>query len=612
MPALYLDKAAACEHISKEARAKVIEYLSWDPRPETQKETAELLEKAASPDVAKQIENRFLKRLEFGTAGLRGAMGCGFNCMNDLTVIQASQGVATYFLQQYGSEECARRGVVLGFDGRHNSQRYAHATAAVFLSKGFKVYLNSKVTATPMNPYAVVLYGVGGIQVTASHNPKNDNGYKLYAANGAQIIPPMDSDIAALILANLKPWDEAMALLDATTGMLRDVLKVTDPYDAIFASYMDNLTKELLLNKEAIAQSDLKIVYTAMHGVGYPFVKEILERFGYTKNLHVVEQQKLPDPEFSTVSFSNPEEKGALDLAMALADKAGSPMVIANDPDADRFACAEKQADGKWKIFHGDELGILFGARMFDLAVSKGIPREKMVFICSAVSSRMLQKMAETEGCVFEETMTGFKWIMNKALDMKAQGYTPCFAYEEALGYGVSMQVPDKDGVSAAAVWVEMACELYKKGMTIGDRLDQLRKRYGYFVTNNSYFLCYEKSAIEALFAEFRNNGKYTPALGDFKIKRIRDATTGYDNGQKDNKCAFPLTPSSQMVTLFFENGAVLTLRTSGTEPKLKWYSEMSGSNPEAAKAELQKVVDATIQCVMQLTKYPLHTPKAK
>lgn len=600
-------------HLSPELQASIANYLQWDPRPETRKEVQQLVA-SPTPNV-KLLEDMFLKRLEFGTAGLRGGMGPGFNRMNDLTVIQATQGICLHILGKFGAKSCAERGVVLGFDGRHNSERYAHAAAAVFLSKGVKVFLNSKVTATPMNPFAIVKYGcLAGGQVTASHNPKEDNGYKIYADNGAQIIPPTDSEIAGLIQNNLKPWSEALALLDPVTGFLSDRSAVIDPYDDTFQSYMDIITRDLCVSKADTASSPLKIVYTAMHGVGFPYVSEILNRFGFdSKNVSYVEEQKLPDPEFSTVRFPNPEEKGAMNLAVALADRVGAPMVVANDPDSDRFACVEKQVDGTWKIFHGDELGILFGAEAYERHLASGLPKEKMLFICSAVSSRMLQKMAEIEGCRFEETMTGFKWMMNKARELAAnEGYTPCLVYEEALGYALHPDVPDKDGVSALAVWVQMACKLYSKGMTVGQRLEELRKKYGYFVTNNSYFLCYDKEAITRLFNEFRNGGAYKRVLGPYKITRIRDVTTGYDDAQPDNKCQFPLTPTSQMVTLYFENGGVLTLRTSGTEPKLKWYAEMSGSNPDEARASLNDVVDATIKYLMQPDVYPLEKPKAK
>lgn len=602
---------AASDFMSPKLKQAVLDYLAWDPNPKT-RQAAEELVKKSSPSDTKMLEDLFLKRLEFGTAGLRGAMGPGFNRMNDVTVMQASQGICLYLLQKYGSAACAERGIVFGFDGRHNSERFAHAAAAVFLSKGVKVYLNSKVTATPMNPFAIVKYGcLAGGQLTASHNPKNDNGYKIYAANGAQIIPPMDSDIASLIASNLQPWDEALALLNPATGLLLDRSKVIDPYRDVFTSYMDVITRDLCVSKKETAASSLKIVYTAMHGVGYPFVSEILNRFGVqSNNIHYVEEQKFPDPEFSTVCLPNPEEKGAMDLAIALADKVGAPMVVANDPDSDRFASVEKQRDGTWKIFHGDELGILFGAEAYERYCQKNVSKEKMLFICSAVSSRMLQKMAEQEGCRFEETMTGFKWMMNKARDLaESDQCIPCLVYEEALGYALHPDVPDKDGVSALAVWVQMAAKLYNQGKTIGERLDELRKKYGYFVTNNSYFLCYDKEAIAKLFNEFRNGGAYKPALGPYVIKRIRDVTTGYDNGQPDCKCQFPLTPSSQMVTLYFENGAVLTLRTSGTEPKLKWYSELCGSDPKEARAELDCVVDAVIQHLMKPDVYPLEKP---
>lgn len=330
--------------LSSECKVKIAAYLEWEPRTEARHECLELIK---HPEENKnEIELRFLKRLEFGTAGLRGLMGAGFNRMNDVTVIEASQGLCKYWIRKFGIQECSKRGVVIGFDGRHNSQRYANAAAAVFLSQEFKVYLNSKVTATPMNSFTVIKCKcVGGVQVTASHNPAVFNGYKVYADNGVQIISPMDEDVSALINENLKPWDAAIALLEAGTGMLKDLKSVIDPYDMMFKSYMDEITDDLCTRKAQTATSDLKIIYTAMHGVGYPFVAEILKRFGYERNLHVVEEQKLPDPEFSTVMFPNPEEEGALDLGIALADKIGSPMVIANDPDAGKRRHDTRQLD---------------------------------------------------------------------------------------------------------------------------------------------------------------------------------------------------------------------------------------------------------------------------
>jgi len=445
--------------------------------------------------------------------------------------------------------------------------------------------------------------------VTASHNPKIDNGYKVYGDNGAQIIPPVDEHISECIMANLNQWEGVDQLLDANTGLLKDTSKIVDLYDESVGSYMTEIPKDLARKPEATAKSNLKIVYTAMHGVGYPFVSQIVEKFGF-KNLIVVPQQRDPDPEFSTVSFPNPEEKGALDLAMALADKEGSPMVIANDPDADRFAAAEKTKDGKWHIFHGDELGILFGAYQFQAFKEKGLPASSMLFICSAVSSRMLKKLAETEGCRFEDTMTGFKWMANKSMEVRnKEQFEHLLAYEEALGYQLSEKVADKDGVSASGVWVEMACELYAQGKTVHDKLDELRKKYGYFVTNNAYFLCYDPPTFKAIFDEFRNNGQYKWQLGKFKVTAIRDVTVGYDSTKPDKKCTFPLTATSQMVTLTFENGATLTARTSGTEPKLKWYSEMSSSDPAKARVELQEVVDAVIKDIFQPEKYGLKKP---
>lgn len=350
-----------------------------------------------------------------------------------------------------------------------------------------------------------------------------------------------------------------------------------------------------------------------MHGVGFPFVEQILLdclRFP-RDNLYTVAEQRDADPEFSTVSFPNPEEKGALNLAMQLAEKVGSPLVIANDPDADRFACAEKvKSTGQWHVYHGDELGSLIGYLMMQKQMERGIPKDKMLFICSAVSSRMLSQIASTEGCVFTETLTGFKWMMNKAIELQqSNGLVPCLVYEEALGYGINMNCPDKDGVSTSSLWVEAACDLYSRGSSFFELLDDLRKKYGYFVTQNGYYFCYDPSMAMKLVEAFRNKGEYCTKIGDYEVARIRDVMVGYDSASDDRKCEFQATPGQNMVTIFFKNGATVTIRTSGTEPKLKYYCEMSGSSSAIAKAELSKVVQSVVANVIKPSEFNLVTP---
>eukprot|EP01071_Lankesteria_metandrocarpae_P002190 Lankesteria_metandrocarpae@DN2148_c0_g1_i1.p1 len=552
------------------------------------------------------LKKAFLQRMAFGTAGLRSRMGPGDGCMNLLTVAQTTQGIAKYLLNVFGAEECANRGAVVGYDGRYNSESYAHITAAALKVAGFKVYLNSKVTATPLTPYCVVKKRcVIGIHVTASHNPKEDNGYKVYAANGAQIKPPVDAEIASAIQSDLGVWSQIKEYFSFDSRKLINMNAICiDPYDEVLAMYLGHMSSSLCKDKQLVAASNYKVVYTAMHGVGYIFVEALLEKFGFsTSRLMAVPVQRDPDPEFSTVSFPNPEEKGALDIALACAKENSCRMVIANDPDADRFAAAELTDCGDaWNVFTGDELGIILAHRCMELAGRSGvIDKSKMLFVCSAVSSRMLSRMCAAEGCRFEETATGFKWMMNKALELQqSEGLHPVFVYEEALGYAVDpTQVPDKDGITAAAVWVELMCELASKGRTVNGYLTELKIKYGYFVTSNSYVICHSQSTIKRVFDGFRNSGDYPTSVGGYALKRIRDVTTGYDSGEPNNVCAFAKTPDAQMITLFYENGVVITLRTSGTEPKVKWYSEVSGTTADEASKLLHPVVSACVESIL-------------
>eukprot|EP01055_Gregarina_sp_Pseudo9_P000148 Gregarina_sp_Pseudo_9__147@NODE_10_length_6589_cov_58_586107_g8_i0_p3_GENE_NODE_10_length_6589_cov_58_586107_g8_i0NODE_10_length_6589_cov_58_586107_g8_i0_p3_ORF_typecomplete_len592_score175_05PGM_PMM_I/PF02878_16/1_8e42PGM_PMM_II/PF02879_16/4e22PGM_PMM_II/PF02879_16/1_8e04PGM_PMM_III/PF02880_16/2_8e20PGM_PMM_IV/PF00408_20/1_3e09_NODE_10_length_6589_cov_58_586107_g8_i047786553 len=549
------------------------------------------------------VANRFGRNLKFGTAGLRSVMGCGWNAMNPVTVQQATQGVCQYYIDTLGLEEAQRQPVVLGFDARHNSEWFAHIAAAVFVSKGISVMLCGSYTATPLTPFLVKKHSaLCGIQITASHNPAADNGYKLYAGNGVQIIPPMDADIHARLLASDQPWEGVRSLLDVPNRKMKlPHTLVSDPLQTAWEDYKIDIATDLGLLKNNVASTDMKIVYTAMHGVGHRFVKDfLLNVMGLPESSFcAVPQQQEPDPDFPTVAYPNPEEKGALDLAMAFADSIGSTLIIANDPDADRFAAAEK-VEGKWRPFSGDELGAILALLMFQRAIANGTPAENLLMVNSAVSSRFLSRLCAVEGSTYMETLTGFKWLMNTALQaQKELDCHLCLAYEEALGYGVSTLVPDKDGVSASAVWVAKACELHEQGSSMYQFLQENLMKYGFFATYNSYYRCTQPAAQAAVLENFRKQG-YPSEIGGFKIKRIRDLKPYYDSASQDKKCQLPKVPED-MLTIYFENGAHITLRGSGTEPKFKFYSEMF--HPRSSEEAKELLVECVERVLVDLFK---------
>jgi len=586
-----------------ELRSNIEEYCKYEFREDAIKYIEEMLEDYSGNE--QLLKRNFMERLAFGTAGLRARMEvAGTNVMNVLTVLQTSQGVAEYLLKRENG--VSERPIFVGYDARHNSRLFAEYTATAFATKGFKVHLFNEVTATPFTPFAIKKHnGLFGIQVTASHNPKADNGYKVYNSNGAQIIPPVDGDIAAMILKNLMPWEGVLKLRKADGSLTMHPNIVTDSLRKIENEYMADIGETVLEKK--CADSEVKIVYTAMHGVGSEAVHKFVKQAGFNmKNFHVVPEQDKPDPEFTTVVFPNPEEEGALDLAMATADKIGAPVIFANDPDADRFAMCEKGKDGKWHRFHGNEIGTLIGYICMEIAKKKGIPYEKQLFVASTVSSKNLKKIVESKGCKFVDTMTGFKWIMNEGIDLEnKEGLTFILGYEEALGYAVTMKCPDKDGVSASGIMAQQVCSLYSQGKSLLGLLQELREEYGYFVTNNGYKKCYQPKLIDEMFVSWRNEGNYPTMLGPKKILRIRDVTTGLDTGAPDKKCQWDRI-SAQMITLYLEDDIVVTLRTSGTEPKIKWYAECCSNSPELAKGELEKVVNAIVKDIMKPEKYPI------
>ncbi|KAJ3049379.1 Phosphoglucomutase-2, partial [Rhizophlyctis rosea] len=507
------------------------EYIHLDRNERDQAEIRQLVDSGNQ----NELQDRLASRLTFGTAGLRAAMGAGYSRMNDLTVVQASQ------------------------------------------------------------PFAITqLKASVGIMITASHNPKQDNGYKLYGSNGSQIISPVDKDVAKRIEENLTPWIWDYTLAETSPLSL-------DP-EHVIPQYFDALSK-LSFSKDRNATSNLKICYTAMHGVGYEYAVKAFEAFELPRFIPVAEQI-YPDPDFSTVQYPNPEEgKGALALAMKTADAAGAPVIFANDPDADRLGVAEKLQDGTWHIFSGNELGAILGVSLWRRWRERNanVGPRKVAMLISTVSSKLLHIVAQLEGFRCEETLTGFKWLGNRAHQLTAEGYEVLFAFEEAIGFMVGSTVRDKDGISALAVLAEIATDLHREGVSLYDFLQSIYQKYGYFVSNNSYFICHDPAVIKAVFERIRYGDSpassnpplaYPKTIGKCTITGIRDLTIGYDSTQAPpHTPLLPVSKSTEMITFTLDNGCTITLRTSGTEPKIKYYSELSGETREGAERELEGIV---------------------
>lgn len=579
-------------------------WIRWDKCPST---ACQIMDAVRASDWD-TLRKRLCKRITFGTAGLRACMRAGFDSMNELVVVQTAQGLCQYLKEQYPNpEDWTERGVVFGYDGRYNSHRFAELSAQVFLSNDFKVWLFKRYVATPMVPYAILrLQCLCGVMVTASHNPKEDNGYKVYWSNGAQIIPPHDKGIHEAILENLEPskgaWDDS-AMCSNT--------QLDDPFDIVVPPYFDNLKKQIPCDMmEKNGRCPVTFTYTAMHGVGYEFIKTAFKRANFPPVVSVCEQQE-PDPEFPTTPMPNPEEgKTSLDLAIKTAKQSNSQIILANDPDADRLAVAERREDGSYKLFSGNELGALLGwwSLEFYKMTVPDCDVSNVVMVSSTVSSMILRSMAAREGFTFFDTLTGFKWIGNKAIEQEQAGKKVLFAFEEAIGFMVGTSVFDKDGISAATHVATMVCYLRcTKCMTLEEKLRDIYETYGYHTSICSYVICRCPPVIEKIFERLRNwdDGQadtYPKSImnGEYEIEGIRDLVTGYDSSTPDKKATLPTSSSSQMITFTFKNGAVITLRTSGTEPKMKFYAEMCGKPEEKNWGKLSNtlkiMVDATVE----------------
>ncbi|MGI8822283.1 MAG: phospho-sugar mutase [Acidimicrobiia bacterium] len=522
------------------------QWIEGDPDPDTRAELQMLIE---AGDV-EELTERMAGALEFGTAGIRGRVEAGSNRMNRAVVIRTTAGLAGYLLER-GSGL-----VVVGRDARLSSETFMTDTIGVLAAAGIPVRYVAEPTPTPVIAYASLrLEATAAVVITASHNPPKDNGYKVYDANGAQIVPPADVDIAAAIAA-IGPASEVPRLEYPYASHL-----VAEVEPNLFARYLDDLGE----NRPASpAPGDLGITYTPLHGVGGRFVVEALAHFGYDRVRPVAEQFN-PDGHFPTVAFPNPEEKGALDLATAQAARDGSDLIIANDPDTDRLAVSLPRPGEGWRPLSGNQVGVLLA----DYILSHTDEPEPIV-INSIVSSPMLAAVAEHHGAGFAQTLTGFKWIWNAALELEAAGKGRfVFGYEEALGYSVSRQVRDKDGISAAVVFADLAADATAVGTSVLGRLADLYRRHGVWVsTQENVVRPGTEGAAEIADAMLWLSEDPPSEVGGYQVSSVTDYTVGAD-----------LRPSylgaTPLVALDLGTAGRVLIRPSGTEPKLKIYVDL-------------------------------------
>ncbi|EPS42470.1 hypothetical protein H072_3595 [Dactylellina haptotyla CBS 200.50] len=567
----------------------VQDWLELDQYEPTRKEIQDLVAQKNNGE----LESRLRTRIAFGTAGLRSSMQSGFAHLNPLTIIQASQGLASYILANLASFPAHKqKAVIIGHDHRHNSSLFAKLTALAFVLKGVKVFFLDEIVHTPLVPFGVgLLDAMAGVMITASHNPARDNGYKVYWSNGCQIIPPTDEGIAQAIEENLRPVEGAWDTQVLEGSEL--VEKVKGKVETAYFQKLGQMVEGMRVEKKG----DVRFVYTPMHGVGLAPARKVVEGVGMLDGMVVVDEQAKPDPDFPTVKFPNPEEKGALDLAMAAADREGITIALANDPDADRFAAAEK-IDGKWRTLTGNQLGVLFASHM--LATS-ALPMNKISLLSSAVSTQMLSAMAQVDDFDHQETLTGFKWLGNVAQAITArEEYKTIYAFEEAIGYMFSDVVYDKDGVAALGVFLTMLERWNAEGITPTRRLQQLYEKYGFFESCNGYVVSPAPKVTKDVFDGIRalgaGSGKRYPAkLGGRQITYWRDLTEGFDSATSDGVPVLPVDKSSQMITVGME-GVRFTIRGSGTEPKIKYYVEAKATVSEEAAKAAKEVADAIVQ----------------
>ena len=572
-------------------------WLAADPDPETRAELAALLDRSETdPVAADELRRRFEGRLRFGTAGLRARLGAGPTRMNQVVVRQATAAVMASLPQ--GAK------VAIGHDARKNSALFASDAAAVASAAGGCALMLGQVP-TPVAAHAVVDRSAqAGVVITASHNPAGYSGYKLYAADGAQIIPPADAEVEALmsqtplggidVFAQGGPARRAAAATQGSEGEVRrGAGRIEDARESAIQRYLQAVVDHLPERPappNAPSPPPLQVVYTPLHGVGACVLLRLFERLGLPAP-HLVDSQSDPDPEFPTLEFPNPEEPGALDAALDLAETLDADLVLANDPDADRLAAAvpvpgaarrsdnDRSPPRRWRVLTGDELGVLLADHLIRYPPrSCGDDPSGWLLAASGVSSRMLRRLAQAAGASYAETLTGFKWIA-RAADGRPERLL--FGYEEALGYAVCDAVRDKDGLSAAALFVQLAGRLRSEGSSPLARLDELACRHGVHLTGQISLRFPESTASAEKAADNLRSRPPSQIAGRRVVSFVDHAASDHAASEPDTpvpqsaSAPYSALPPANMLVFHLQHGDRMIVRPSGTEPKLKVYLEV-------------------------------------
>ena len=544
-------------------QAKIKHWLSLDGDEKSREQIQTLLDNGDSDELAA----RFSGRLMFGTAGIRGVVGAGPMRMNRLVVQQTSKGVAEYLKAQI--KDASTRGVIIGYDGRHDSKQFAHDTAAVLTSAGVKVYLTERVAPTPLVAFGVLhLNAAAGIVVTASHNPPQYNGYKVYWENGAQIIPPHDSGIAARIE---HAATQSISLMSHSEAIATGKLSMLG--DDFYQAYRRGIKQASTLQNHTVPER-VSLAYTAMHGVGADMAETVLKDAGFTQVYSVVAQRE-PDGDFPTVNFPNPEEAGAMDLVMAEAHKHHAMLACANDPDADRFAVAVRKPDATttmkptqaYQMLTGDQVGVLLGHYLLSHA-----PDNQRLTCRTIVSSSLLSQIADAMNAKCETTLTGFKWLTNVGMAKQTADNQFLFAYEEALGYTIGSMVWDKDGLSALVAFAQLSAELAANHQTIWDRLEAIYRQHGFYLNQQVSIALTGERGDPTIGEQLR--ALAPNKIADRAVVFVDDISIGkrcYADGREE---AIDLPPSDVLIYQL-DDGARVIVRPSGTEPKVKCYYEV-------------------------------------
>ena len=568
------------------------EYKKWCESPEFDEETKNELLKIK--DDEKEIEDRFYKELEFGTAGLRGIIGAGTNRMNKYTVGKATQGLANYILEQKTEE----KGVAISYDSRKMSKEFSMQTALILAANGIKSYLFENLRPVPELSFAVRKLGcTAGIMITASHNPPKYNGYKVYWEDGAQIVAPRDKEIIAKVRAveNFSEIKEMPQKEAEEKGLLNFIGKEMDD------KYIEKL-KSLILNPEVVKEQGkkIKVVYTPLHGTGNMVAERLLKEIGI-ENLYVVPEQKDPDGNFPTVDYPNPEDPKAFSLALELAKKVDADVVLATDPDADRLGIYAKDSKtGEYKNYTGNMSALLIAEYRISQMKEKNILPKNGMIITTIVSSNLTRAIGEYYNLKVYEVLTGFKnigAIMRKAEENRDEEYV--FGFEESYGCLIGDYARDKDGIAAVMALCEAACYCMSKGETLWDQMINIYKKYGYYKEEQVSIVREGAEGAEEIKQIMTNTrNKDIEKIGKYKVLKFKDIEKDVEKDMATGNITKTGLPKSNVLYYELEDNNWCCIRPSGTEPKIKLYMGIKGESEEDAKNKLQELKEAMLEVV--------------